>query len=105
MDHCFISKDPIIAYNVTTTPFNSDHFLVIFESNLSLKSECDKIITIKNFRLFSRSKFNRDLALAEWWRKYQYHIGNDMFDSFIDIFEIIVEIHAPIQSVKKGRKI
>ena len=41
IDHCFVSKDQIIAYNVTTTPFNSDHFLVIFESNLPLKSETD----------------------------------------------------------------
>ena len=43
IDHCFISKDQLIAYNVTTTPFNSDHFLVIFESNLSLKSESDNL--------------------------------------------------------------
>ena len=28
IDHCFVSKDQIIAYNVTTTPFNSNHFLV-----------------------------------------------------------------------------
>ena len=34
IDHCFVSKDQIIAYIVTTTPFNSDNFLVTFESNL-----------------------------------------------------------------------
>ena len=102
IDHCFISKDQIIAYNVTTTPFNSDHILVIFESNLSLKSESDNIITMRNFRTFSRSKFNRDLALAEWCRMYQCENGNDMFDSFLNFFEKIVEKHAPIQSVKKS---
>ena len=96
IDHCFVSKDQIIAYNVTTTPFNSDHFLVIFESNLSLKSESDKIITIRNFLLFSSSKFNRDLALAEWCRMYQCENGNNMFDSFLDFFEKIVEKQAPI---------
>ena len=99
IDHCFVSKDQIIAYNVTTTPFNSDHFLVIFESNLPLKSESDNIITMRSFRFFSRSKFIRDLALAEWFRMYQCENGNDMFDTFIDIFEKIVE--TPIQSVKK----
>ena len=104
IDHCFISEDQIIAYNVTTTPFNYDYLLVIFKSNLSLKSEIDNIIPIRNFRLFSRSKFNRDLALAEWWRMYQCQNGNNMFDSFIDIFEKIVEKHAPIQTVKKGGK-
>ena len=104
IDHCFISKDQIIAYNVTTIPFNSDHFLVIFESNLSLKSESDNIITVRNFLLVSRSKFNRDLAFAERWTMYQCQNGNDMFDSFIDIFDEIVEKHAPIQTVKKGRK-
>ena len=102
IDHCFNSKDQIIAYNVTATPFNSDHFLVIFKSNLSLKSESDNMITMRNFRLFSPSKFNRDFALAEWFRMYQCENGNDMFDSFVDIFEKIVEKHAPIQSVKKG---
>ena len=101
IDYCFISKDEIIACNVTTTPFNSDHFLVIFESNLSLKSESDKI-TMRNFLFFSRSKLNRDLALAEWWRIYQCENGNDMFDSFIDFFEKIVEKHAPVQTVKKS---
>ena len=104
IDHCFVSKDKIIAYNITTTPFNSDHFLVIFESNPSLKSESDNIITMGNFRLFSRFKFDRDLALAEWCRMYQSENGNDMFDSFLDIFEKIVEKHAPIQSAKKWEK-
>ena len=100
IDHRFISKDQIIAYNVTTTHFNSKHFLVILESNLSLKSESDNIITIRNFRYFSRSKFNRDLALAEWWRKYKCQNGNDKFDLFIDV----VEKHALIQTVKKRRE-
>ena len=58
IDHCLVSKDQIIAYNVTTTPFNSNHFVVIFGSNPSLKSESDNIITMRNFRLFSRFKFN-----------------------------------------------
>ena len=105
IDHCFVSKDQIIAYNVTTTLFNFDHFLVIFASNLSLKSEIDNIITMENFRLFSRFKFNRDLALAEWCRMYQCENGNDMFDSFIDIFEKVVEKYSPIQTVKKGEKV
>ena len=59
------------------------------------------MIRLRNFRLFSRSKFNRDLALAEWCRMYKCENGNDMFDSFLDIFQKIVEKHAPIQSVKK----
>ena len=46
----------------------------------------------------------RDLALAAWCRMYQCENGNDMFDSFIDIFEKIVEKHAPIRTVKKVRK-
>ena len=52
IDHCFISNDQIIAYNVKTRPFTSDHFLVIFGSNLSLKSEIDNIITIRNIDFF-----------------------------------------------------
>ena len=104
IDHCFISKDQIIDYNVTTTTFNSDHFLIIFVSNLSLKSESDKIITMRNLWFSSRSKFNTDFALAKWWRLYQCENGNDMFDSFIDIFEKSVEKHATIQTVKQGQK-
>ena len=59
---------------------------------------------MRKFRIFSRSKFNIDLALAEWCRMYQCENGNDMFDSFLDIFAKIVEKHAPIQTVKKGEK-
>ena len=33
---------------------------------------------------------------------YQCENGNNIFDSFIDIFEKIVEKHAPIQTVEKG---
>ena len=91
IDHRFVSKDQIIANNVTTNPFNSGHFLVIFESNLSLKSETDNILTMRNFRIFSGSKFNRDLALAEWRRRYQCENGNDMFDSFIGILRKLLK--------------
>ena len=104
IDHCFVSKDQIIAYNVTTTPFNSDHFLVIFESNLPLKSESDNIITMRSFRFFSRSKINRDLALAEWFRMYQCENGNDMFDSFIDILRKLLKNTHQFRVLKKGEK-
>ena len=57
---------------------------------------------MRNFQLFSRSEFNTDLALAEWCRMYQCENGSDMFDSFIGIFEKIVEKQASIQTVKKG---
>ena len=67
-----------------------------------MKSESDNIITMRNFRILPRSKFNRDLALAEWCRIYQFENGSNTFESFLDIFEKIVETHAPIQSVKKG---
>ena len=60
---------------------------------------------MRNFRIFSRSKFNRDLALAEWCRMYQCENGNDMFDSILNIFKKIVEKDAPIQSAKKGEKL
>ena len=56
---------------------------------------------MRYFRLFSHSKFNRDIALAQWCRMYQCENGNDMFDTFIDTFEKIVKKHAPIQTVKK----
>ena len=84
-----------------TNLFNSDHFLVIIESILSWISESDNMITLRKFRLFSRSKFNRDLLLAKWWIMHQCENSNHMFDSFIDIFEKIVEKHALIQTVKK----
>ena len=35
---------------------------------------------------------------------YKCENGNDMFDSFLDIFKKIVEKHAQIQSLKKGEK-
>ena len=35
-------------------------------------------------------------------KMYQYENGNNMFDSFIYIFEKILEKHTPIQTVVKG---
>ena len=43
---------------------NETVIIVIIESNLSLKSESDNIITRRNFRLFSHYKLNWDIALA-----------------------------------------
>ena len=52
------------------------------------------------FRLFIRLMFRRDLALAVWGKTYQYENGNDLLNSFIDIFDTIVEKHASIKTVK-----
>ena len=57
---------------------------------------------MRNFQLFSRFKFNRDFALADWFRMYQCENGNDKFDSFINIFEKIVENYAPMSVTKGG---
>ena len=106
IDHCFVSKDQIIAYNVTTTHSNSDHFLVIFESNLSLKSESDNKIRMRSFRLFSRSKFNRHLALAEWCRMHQSENGNDMFaHSSIFLRKLLKNTHHFRVLKKTGRNL
>ena len=83
IDHCFVSKDQIIAY----------------------KSESDNIITMRNFRILSRSKFNRDLALGEWCRMYQCENGNDMFDTFLNIFRKLLKNTHQFGMLKKARNL
>ena len=57
------------------------------------------MINTRIFSAFSLLNLNRDLA--EWWRLNHCENGNDLSDSFLDKFEKIVGIHAPIQTVKK----
>ena len=59
---------------------------------------------IRNTKKYSRSNFNRDIALQDWSPMYQINEPNEMFPKFIDIFETILSFHAPLKLVESSTK-
>ena len=55
---------------------------------------------------YSRSIFNRELALQDWSPMYQINEPNEMFLKFMksDIFENILSCHAPLKLVESSTK-
>ena len=62
----------------------------------------------RNMKFFSGEKFNRDLAFADWRPMYQEENCDEMFTNFNEIFQSILDQHAPIQicdsSIKQNKK-
>ena len=63
----------------------------------------------RNMKFFSGEKFNRDLAFADWRPMYQEENWDEMFTKFNEIFQSILDQHAPIQicdsSIKQNKKV
>ena len=60
-------------------------------------------------KLFSGEKFNRDLAFADWRPMHQQKNCDELFTKFNEIFQSVLDQHAPIQicdsSIKQNKKI
>ena len=99
IDYCFMSNDQIKDYTITDPPFHSDHMLSIFETNIRPEQRQNEDVYIRSKKHFSRSKFNRDLALTKWWEMYKETDSDSMFSKFLELFETVLNEHAPIKPI------
>ena len=53
---------------------------------------------------YSRSIFNRDIALQDWSPMYPINEPNEMFLKISEIFETILSCHAPLTLVESSTK-
>ena len=64
---------------------------------------------LRNNKFFSGEKFNRDLAFVDWQPMYQQENCDEMFKIFNEVFQSILDQHAPIQicdsSTKENKKV
>ena len=105
IDHCFISKNQIFVANVLESTLGVDHFTIVYQSSLTIdRSDKTRQFLIRNTKKYSRSNFNRDIALQGWSPMYQINEPNELFLKFIDIFVNILSSHAPLKLVESSTK-
>ena len=78
-------------------PIEVDHSIKFYQSNLKMigRNE-DTYLFRRNMKFFSGEKFNRDLAFADLRPMYREENCDEMFKKLIEIFQSILDQHAPI---------
>ena len=105
IDHCFIWKNQIFEASVLESTLGVDHFTIVYQSSLKIDhSDKKRQFLIRNTKKYSRSNFNRDIALKDWSPMYQINEPNEMFSKFIEIIENILSCHAPLKLVESSTK-
>ena len=103
IDYCFISKNQIFETDIIE-PILDDHFTVVYQSSLKLESKQQKTEHLKqNKRRYTRSKFNRDIALLDWSLMYKNIGANEVFN-IIKIFQKVLNSHAPLKNIEVKTK-
>ena len=91
IDHCFISKNQIFEANVLESTLGVDHSTIVYQSSSKVgHSDKKRQFLIRNNKKYSRSNFNRDIALQDWSPMYQMKEFNEKFSKFFVIFRNIL---------------
>ena len=53
---------------------------------------------------YTRSKFNREIALQDWSLMYKIIGANQIFHKFIEIFQNVLNSHAPLKKYRSENK-
>ena len=105
IDHSFISKNQLFEASVLESTLGVDHFTIVYQSSFKIDhSDKKRQFLIRNTKKYSRSNFNRDIALQDWSPMYQINEPNEMFLKFIEMFENILRCHAPLKLVESSTK-
>ena len=59
---------------------------------------------MRDKKRYTRSKFNRDFALQDWSLKYKIIGANEIFHKFIEIFQNVLNSHAPLKNIEVKTK-
>lgn len=80
----------------------SDHSLIYAYRKLSIngQSKGHNTITYRNFRKFNRDSFRNDIVSQDWNRIQNFLNPNDMWSEWKNSFLAIVEMHAPLRTMR-----
>ena len=105
IDQCFISKNQIFETDIIESILENDHFTIVNQSSLNLEWKQQKTeYLMRDKRRYTRSKFNRDIALQDWSLIYKNIGANGVFHKFIEIFQNVLNIHAPLEKIEVKTK-
>ena len=91
-------------------PIKVDHNIIFYQSNIEMIGRNgDTYFFRRNMKFFSGEKLNRDLAFADRRPMYQEENCDEMFSKFYEIFQRIIDQHAPIHicdsSINQNKKV
>ena len=102
INHCFISKN---QKDIIESILENDHFIIVYQSSLKLESKQQKTeYLMRDKRRYTRSKFNRDIALKDWSLMYKKIGANEFFHKIFEIFQDVLNIHAPLKKNRSENK-
>ena len=59
---------------------------------------------MRDKKRYTRGKFNRDIALQDWSLMYKIIGANEVFHKFIEIFQNVLNSHAPLKNIEVKTK-
>ena len=59
---------------------------------------------MRDKKRYTRSNFNRDIALQDWSLMYKIIGANEIFHKFIEIFQNVLNSHAPLKNIEVKTK-
>ena len=105
-----MTKNQIVEWKICLPPIEFDHNIIFYQSNLEMigRNE-DAYFFRRNMKFFSGEKFKGDWVFTDWRPTYQEGNFDEMFTKFNEIFQSILDQHAPIQicdsSIKQNKKV
>ena len=105
IDHCFISKYQNFETDIKESILEKDHFTTLYQSSLKLEWKQQKTeYLMRDKKRYTRSKFNRDIALQDWSLMYKIIGGNETVHKLIEIFQNVLNSHAPLKNVEVKKR-
>ena len=93
-----MTKNQIVEWKVCLPPIEVDHNIISYQSHLEMIGRNENTTSLEDHEIFLGEKFYRDLAFADWRPMYQEENCDEIFTKFNEIFQSILDQHAPIQN-------
>ena len=104
-NHCYISKNQIFKTYIIESILENDPFAIVYQSSLKLEwKQQNTEYLMRDKKRYTRSKFNRDIALQDWSLMYKIIGANENVHKVIEIFQNVLNSQAPLKNTEAKTK-
>ena len=100
LDLFLVSRDVPISKSLILDSSFSDHLPILLQLNCAVPKPPPTLITHRSFKNFSKSIFEADLSLVPWSIINVFDDPDDKVDTFNSLFMEVLDIHAPLKTVR-----
>jgi hypothetical protein len=105
IDVILTSNTSLIAESGVEETHISDHFLVYSILKFKLRKQLPDYVVTRSFKNYSSEAFKNDLEQLIWQYNSIDHDVNQRLDNFNQKFLSVLDMHAPIKTVKIKRRL